>query len=515
MAGNAIDVGEARAALANLPDGTSHGETPSPEHVYLPRSHLKAMAPDCLLVTGMRGAGKTFWWSALQDGDVRRLIGLAEERPPLHEHTEVRAGFGVKPAPDDHPGKDTLRELVNAGFEPRTVWRTIQAWHLARDEHPPHPLRQQDSWGTRTQYVAEHPEVIERLFQERDAEFERKGVCFLILFDGLDRCADDWKEASRAIRGLLQTAVEMRSYRKLRVKVFLRPDQADDDSGIADFPDAWKALSSKVGLSWPRHELYGLLWHHLVNGESGGIFRSFLLDGDWRGAQRERALRKLSGDFRRVLLDGDRPSVTDDGRSVFLVPRRLVVDEESQEEKFHGIAGWRMGRTPIYGEPYTWIQNRLSGAERRVGACSFLVALRLAADYTADQHPEHPKALHPDGIRRGVLEASKLRVGELEEEYPWMRPVMRSLAGMYVPCEFGEFAERWQTERVFDRLAEAIEPNEPRLPPRHLDDGPEGVRRDLESLGVFQPLYDGRLNIPSVFRVGYGLGLRGGVKPVR
>ena len=35
------------------------------------------------------------------------------------------------------------------------------------------------------------------------------------------------------------------------------------------------------------------------------------------------------------------------------------------------------------------------------------------------------------------------------------------------------------------------------------------------SLGVFQPLYDGRLNIPSVFRVGYGLGLRGGVKPMR
>ena len=203
------------------------------------------------------------------------------------------------------------------------------------------------------------------------------------------------------------------------------------------------------------------------------------------------------------------------GEACFSFPAGWWSTEESQEEMFHGIAGWRMGRTLIYGEPYTWIQNRLSDAERRVGARSFLVALRLAADYTADQHPEHPKALHPDGIRRGVHEASKLRVGELEEDYPWMRPVMRSLAGMYVPCEFGEFAERWRSERVFDRLAEEVEPNEPRLPPRHLDDGPEGVRRDLESLGVFQPLYDGRVNIPSVFRVGYGLGLRGGVKPMR
>ena len=43
---------------------------------------------------------------------------------------------------------------------------------------------------------------------------------------------------------------------------------------------------------------------------------------------------------------------------------------------------------------------------------------------------------------------------------------------------------------------------------------PSGLTAGV-SLGVFQPLYDGRLNIPSVFRVGYGLGLRGGVKPMR
>ena len=69
----AIGVTEARDALAALPGETSYGETPAPEHVYLPRSHLKALDLDALLVTGMRGAGKTFWWSALQD----------------HEHTSI------------------------------------------------------------------------------------------------------------------------------------------------------------------------------------------------------------------------------------------------------------------------------------------------------------------------------------------------------------------------------------------------------------------------------------------
>ena len=43
----------------------------------------------------------------------------------------------------------------------------------------------------------------------------------------------------------------------------------------------------------------------------------------------------------------------------------------------------------------------------------------------------------------------------------------------------------------------------------------EGIRNDLETLGVFQRLRDERVNIPNVYRVGYGLGRRGGVQPVR
>ena len=55
----AIGVDEARRALAALPHETRYGETPSPADVYLPRSHVKALDLDTLLVTGMRGTGKT------------------------------------------------------------------------------------------------------------------------------------------------------------------------------------------------------------------------------------------------------------------------------------------------------------------------------------------------------------------------------------------------------------------------------------------------------------------------
>ena len=435
------EIDEARAALAELPVGISHGETPAPHHVYVPRSHLKAMLPDNLLVTGMRGAGKTFWWGALQDRAVRRLLARHTDQFPLSENDEVRTGFGVRPAPDEYPSKDVLQKLIARGVDPRIVWRTVQAWQLAEHRHA---LRQQKTWPARVKYVGNNPEAIERLLQERDLEFDRKGAYFMIVFDALDRCADDWKEMYRVIRGLLQTALDLRAYRRLRVKVFLRSDQVDE-SNIADFPDASKVLSSAVELSWPRRELYGLLWHYLANGRNGVLYRRFLGGGPW-------------------------PSVEVDNQSVYSVPRRIV-KEDHQREKFHAVAGRWMGRGPKRGFPYTWIPNHLGDTEGRVSPRSFLAALRKAADDTADEHPEHAYALHYDSIKRGVQEASKIRVSEVQEDYPWVHRVLSPLAGKVVPCEFDEIAERWRDEGVLERLTEEAEQNEVKLPPRHVDRG--------------------------------------------
>lgn len=480
-----IEVQRAREALANLPEGTSHGEAPAVKQVYLPRSHLKAMHPDILLVTGMRGSGKTFWWSALQDGAVRDLVGWHTDRYPLSGKTEVRTGFGVRHEPMEYPGKDTLRHMLNT-VEPRIAWRTVQAWKLVRSDHP---LGRLASWPKRAEYVEQNPEAIELLFQDRDGELDRRGVYSMVIFDALDRCADDWKEMYRAIRGLLQTALEMRSYRRLRVKVFLRSDQVDP-SKVADFPDASKVLSSAVALNWPRRELYGLLWHYLVNGPSGDHFRRMLGSHSW-------------------------DSVDVRGRPVFSVPRRIVNDEDDQRERFHAIAGRWMGRGPKRGFPYTWIPNHLADTEGRVSPRPFLAALRQAAAGTADEYPDHQYALHYDCIKRGVQEASKIRVSELREDYPWVDRVLTPLAGMVVPCAFEEITKRWRDGDVLDRLTEDVAQDEVKLPPRHIEQGSDGVRLDLESLRVFLRLRDGRVNIPDVFRVGYGLGRKGGVKPIR
>ena len=105
--------------------------------------------------------------------------------------------------------------------------------------------------------------------------------------------------------------------------------------------------------------------------------------------------------------------------------------------------------------------------------------------------------------------ASGIRVDEMAEDYPWIRHLMQPLRGMSVPCSFDNVAMAWSTAKVLDQLGTPDD----RLPPEHLDQGPEGVREDLEKLGLLQRMRDGRVNMPDLYRVGFGLGRRGGVKP--
>jgi hypothetical protein len=52
-------------------------------------------------------------------------------------------------------------------------------------------------------------------------------------------------------------------------------------------------------------------------------------------------------------------------------------------------------------------------------------------------------------------------------------------------------------------------------PPSYEEHGVNGLKQDLIDLGIFQEMRDGRINMPDVYRVGYGLGRKGGVKPIR
>lgn len=469
--------------IDTLPEETSlFGQAVDARFIHVPASHAKALHPDTQLVVGMRGAGKSFWWRALQDKHQRTLVAERAPNTGLAKAAEVSAGFGETPNPDAYPGPDVLVQLVRAGEDPRLIWRTVILHALTQGA-----VTQGSTWAERVARVAQDPERADRALYERDSHYDRDDTYWIILFDALDRSASDWRTMNALIRGLLQAMLDLRPYRRLRAKSFLRIDQLDERE-VGDFADASKILAGRVDLAWPAYELYALLWQYLCN-STDGAFRNEL----------ETALRLPS----QPLAD------------LWLPPTDLRRSEAEQRRVFHAIAGPWMGRDHRRGYPYTWVPNHLADAGGRTSPRSFIVALRKAAAETAERYPTHTWPLHYESIKRGVQSASEVRVRELQEDYPWVHTLMDPLNGMVVPCAFEAIESAWKQTNALDALTRRVQERNERLPPAHLGQGADGVRQDLENLGIFLRLRDGRVNIPDVFRVGYGLGRRGGVRPIR
>lgn len=468
-----------------LPQDTAvFGQTPDLKYTFTPTGHSRALHPDAMLVSGIRGAGKSFWWTVLQSEEHRRMVAHLLPKSDISENTKVSVGFGERSSPDDYPGKDTLVRLSQE-FDPRQIWRSITVRQVIKGKAED-LLLPTSSWGDTIKWVIDHPEDVERLLFKADQELDKASVHRLILFDALDRTADDWPTMLKIIRGLLQVLLEFRSYKRIRPKAFVRPDHLEDTKTI-DFPDSSKILSQKVELRWPRTELYGLLWQYLSNEpKQGRLFRE--------GCQN---FYNLSWN---------------QYRDVWTIPDKLRTEEEVQKEIFHSITGPWMGRDRRRGFPYTWLPNHLGDASGQVSPRSFLSAIRQAAE--DNPRPDYAYALYYESIKRGVQEASRIRVREMQEDYPWVDILLKPLSGLTVPCRFAEIARRWEDGNILNRLQNDISSAAVKLPPVHLKEGTNGIRQDIETLGVFERMTDDRVNLPDVYRVGYGLGRKGGVKAV-
>ncbi|HID99045.1 MAG TPA: hypothetical protein EYP59_01990 [Thiotrichaceae bacterium] len=328
--------------LNALPEGQAQADEQAPElsRFYVPSTHTRALNPNNMLVEGIRGSGKSVWWAALQDENHRNFVADLLPRSEL-ANIHCCAGFGQTPS-DNYPSKRILKVLLEK-YDAQDIWYTIVAFNTLA-------LNMPNSWAERIDWVKSEPERIERAFIDADKQLQEQGLKKLVLFDALDRAADDWGSLRRLLKGLLQVLLEFRSSRAIRLKAFVRPDMLED-AEVSAFPDGSKVLSSKVMLDWPKTELFNLLWHHLGNEASGGQV------------------------FRQV----------------------------------------------------------------------------------CEQH-------------------------------------------------FGQ---------VLKSLLQANDEAVVRLPPSRLEQGYEGIKQDLIELGIFRLMRDERINMPDVYRIGYGLGRKGGVKPIR
>ena len=472
---------EIREAIVQaLPIATSnYGEVPNQRHVYIPPAHSKALRLECNLVVGARGVGKSFWTAALSDATLR--ASLTSEVKEL-EQTDVYVGFGSKPNIDAYPDKDAFSKLLKAGHKPYDIWRSVVVHWLCSATgavFPTASLRETVAW------VEENPELVARLAQQADQMFQTKGRFGMIVFDALDRSSDVWAEMDNIVRDLLRVVLWLKSFPNLHAKVFLREDQANRT--ITNFPDASKLQATKAVLTWELNDLHGLLWQMLCNaeGKSGETLRAVYLQ-----------------------LRGTEPRPLD---SIFYIEGDVKRDSAAQRALFEALAGPWMGGGPKRGVPYVWSVSHLADGHGRTSPRSFLAAIRQAAEDSIEKYPSHPHPLHYESIKSGVQKASEIRVHEMAEDYRWVTGVMRPLKGLTVPCEFPIIAALWAQTFTLDLFRNTSQ----ELPPQHADRGWEGVRKDLERMGIFQTMKDGRVNLPDLYRVGFGLGRRGGVKPVK
>ncbi len=453
------------AILAAPFDTSNFGETPPAGALYLPPSHLKALRLDAHVVVGGRGVGKSFWTAVLQSDPLRQQLGAAVIEL---QGIEVFTGFSNAEAIDNYPNADVFSAFFDNNGDPYDLWRAVILRRIAQKVGEQIPV---SNWQATVDWLKQQPEDAARLMQ---LPRSWKG---LVLFDALDRTSTDWRRMDDIVRGLLRTTLWLKAFPGLYAKVFLREDQAERT--VFNFPDASKLTATKAELMWAKHDLHGLLWQRLIN----------------------------APDLHGVCLRSVCPHEQQNG--VWRVAQQMKSESEAQKKAFETLAGPWMGRDRRRGVPYTWSVGHLADGRGQTSPRSFLAAIRRAAEDSSERYPQHDYALHFESIKRGIQKASEIRVQEMAEDYPWVPDVLTALSGMNVPVDFDVVKEKW--EEKFPGGPQSI--STPHLPAQHADRGWDGVREDLQRLGLLEAKKDGRIDMPDLYRVGFGLGRKGGVKP--
>ncbi|MCX5036859.1 MULTISPECIES: hypothetical protein [Streptomyces] len=485
----ALTPAEYRALLTAALRESGHADTsrPTAHTLFMPDSHRTALYVDNVVVPGGRGVGKTFWYHTLLDERLRELAAT-EYRINRLRRLKVHPGHGLDLKSELYPGPPALRALVEAKEDPYYIWYAVLLTALGQAE-----LRDLLEWRDKAAWVRANPGAAQRTLERADEEAHAAKIVHLLLFDALEHLHPERAHADRLVVGILRLALEMRfGTRNIRLKVFIRPDMFE--SAQAAFADASKLSGYAAALEWTQTDLYGLMFHCLGN-------------EDEDEPDLARRFREVTGGWE-----------DEEAGTRHVPPMLLRNDAFVQEALFGRIADPFMGGNYRKGKPYTWLPNHLMDGKGKTSPRSFLQALATAAEATRSANPAHDRALHHEAIRAGVQDASKRRVKEVGEDTPWVKLAIEPLVGCQVPIEEEDVLKLWRKADLPSMLAadaaryvQADRPEHVRTGPRHPDDLPRLIR-ELIDLGVMtEPRSDGRLDLPDVYRIAFGLGRRGGV----
>lgn len=463
--------GQIRAAMAsfNPSPRVSPNEVIEAEQVFMPRGHRAVLDPNRQLVVGNRGMGKSFWTHALSNRAVRERF---KELSSSLVEADVHIGFnGSHKISDVAPSVHQIAWALSSAYSADEIWRAV----ILRSAMSTLG-RETTSFEDSILLLRQSPSAYGTLVAEADDHLASTGRMAILLFDALDLLARDWKSIRELTSSLLRLIAGLRSFRSLRAKVFMRPDQFLDRANF-QFPDASKIRNDHVDLTWQPTELFSLLFFEIQR--SSELAR--------------RALERLA------LQSGSLGALDFEGRI-------LPPSEAGQALLVTEIAGQYMGSDARRGKVYTWVPLHLSDAR---GACSprtFLAAWSKAATHLP---APQGKAVDHLGLIEGVKAASLARLEELREDYQWIDVALGSLRGQFVPMEREEFLKAvGQSDALTQiRAGDWLPPIE-----LQLDAGEEeGLLSALSNIGVAEERANGRINIPDIFRVEAGIKRKGGV----
>ena len=482
------------AILASLPADPS---VPLPDQqLFLPWPHHKALQLECSLVIGARGVGKTAWATTLlasHNHQPSKALPRALFPYPLR----TVAGFSDRDH-SSHPAPGIFSALMADQADPYSLWLAVVLRSLGSSS----ASLPMESWAATLAWVREHQEEAWTMLRQADKALQEANTGLLFVFDALDRVSPEgnWLQISAAIRALLRLVLELKSFKRLQAKVFLRTDQYNRGS-FTDLPDIAKIRATRVDLLWSLIDLHALLWQCLCNGppsEAREVFRSWCLHASTS------TLHSLLGD----------QSAASSTSTRWELPIPVQQDEPVQRQLFERLAGRKMGSGTRRGVPYTWIVNHLADAQGQTTPRSFLTAMRKAAEESLYRFRDAEHFLHYEGLKLGVQAASAIRIAELEEDYPWLPALMKPFSDRRSLVPFIEDFFELVLNEAFGSIPQDVPGLAERLPKDLRNQGVYGLTTYLAQLGLLTPMQDHRLNMPDIYRIGFKLGRRGGIKPV-
>lgn len=475
-----------REAIGAIPGDVSNdavgNHVPKLQDIYAPATHAAALDPATPIVVGARGAGKSFWSGVLGQENTRNAAAKAYPKLGLDRVT-VYFGFTGIGGPEGI-GRDHLAKYVPEGnleaakaFWWATILRASNRATGNDDASIAACIELATDWERREQLLSRH-----------DQQLRAGEKLLIVVYDALDMLATSWPRRRMLTESLLEVVWEMRAYRAIRMKLFLRPDQIDDD-GLR-FVELPKLRAGAVRLSWTGTDLYGLLYSRIALAE-------------------EPAKRS----FAALLRSQGIPQPTRD--DILSRQWTLAYDVDDQTRVMALVAGPYMAAGSYgykKGKTYDWPVTHLADAFDEVTPRSFL-SLMIAAAKFGTAPPE--RVITPDGIRHGLREASKTRVDQLDQEFPWIKGVLAPLAGLLLPQSEKYVFQAWKKADTINQLLLDAKRKD-YLPPFPFQDKTrdadlfEAMRR----IGVMFRRKDDRIDMPDLFRVAAKLLKKGGTAPV-